>query len=347
MYLLERDATRNTPSMVIAAGGKLWAPLGNSKEVLVCPKGRSEDTKDTSQKEPVQTKHHDQDKIEAGDLVYHKDRWLQVEEMSKDGKTASLKDGDKKVEAQLADCMKTVQLQILACSSAMQTVFFVEAGGRTTLSKLARKLCRKCNVPSKRADWYFDGKILDPETKVESLILKAEAKLACMMMGYSIKTYKRFPRLDDRGWYMSRSSKDSVTFVPSRAMLIFGFGMYFTREGPPTYTIGYELFVAEQSKKQASVVITKPNSDSTVYQVYFEPDQTPISVNAGDKVSVCVHYEQFDDASRLLVGTDGRNHSTVEGNEAGLLEVESHRDSGNGTDVNAGQLPELYYSTVD
>lgn len=345
MYILDKDATENPPPMVPVGGSrKSWFDIGNGKEILVKNAATAKE-EDKSATDVVVTKKK-VGKIESGDLAYVKGKWSKLEEV-KEGKGV-IKTGEQTVEVNLSDCEKEIPLRILFCSATSQSIYLIELNGRKPLAKVSTKFCQRHSVKTKKADWYFNGKLQDTGATIESIQVKPNDKLVCMMLGYDMKTFKRFKRLDDsRGWYMSHSSGDSITFIPSKKIQVFGFGMYYTREGPPTYTLNYELFINDDSKLKSTVVSTKPGQDSIVMPIYFDPNCTPYQIDQGSKIMIIVKYDQYDEGSKLIVGTDGNGYDTVEGNETGLFKIEENGHSGNGTDTNAGQLPELYYALND
>ena len=80
-----------------------------------------------------------------------------------------------------------------------------------------------------------------------------------------------------------------------------------------------------------------------IQQIFFNDSKEPLPVKAGENIGICVRYPEFDESSKLIVGDHGEEYEKIEDNEKELFKVSSHSDSGNGTDVNAGQIPELYY----
>ena len=180
---------------------------------------------------------------------------------------------------------------------------------------------------------------------IEGLDVKPNDKLVCVNLGYDIKKFKRFGRVEEgRTWYMSRSSKDAIAFVAQKNVLIFGFGMFYTNQGSGTYTISYEIKLNEEVKVTGKLDVTKPGSDSVIKEVYFDEDKNPIQVASGTKIGIAVKYEEYSEDSRLAVGTDGSSVDEIEGNPPGLFQINSHDESQNGTGTSSGQIPELYYA---
>jgi len=323
---------------------KQWKNLGNAVEIIqksnVIPSKKVEETSQIIKNK----KFEDSIKIIVGDIVFVNSKWAQVLEIKGENFVYSI-NGEKN-ESALNLAKKKIPIKIMVCTLNLQNIVLVDVGGRLTLKKLGIKLAKLLNAKCGKADWHFNGKLIDKpmDQTIESIKINPMDKLTCVMLGYEIKTYKRFPKVDNRGWYMSNSSKDSISFIPSKPILLFGFGMYYTREGPPSYTLGYELFLEGESIVKDSVVINKVQPDDEIYKINFQKNGEPFEVNAATKISICCSYEHFEDASRLVVGADGSKYKDIEGNEPGLFEIQAHSDSGNGTDINSGQIPELYYS---
>ena len=331
-----KDTTNPSPSKTTAS--KVWKSLGNGNETL----SKTIPAKLVEESAEIASTKFEVEKIAVGDVVYWDDKWVVIEEIK--DKMLVVKHAGNKVEAETSLCHKRISIRILICTPSVQSIYLIDVEGSTKLSRFAKKFTKRFFAKANKPEWYLNGKVVDNDSTIEGMHLKLNDKLACMLLGYEIKTFKRFPKVDDRGWYMSRTSKDSITFVPNKDIMVFGFGMFYTREGPSTYTIGYELFFNEDSKIKNTVTIAKPSPDDIIHSVYFYSDQTPTLASSGTKISICIHYDSYEEASRLRVGGDGRNYEKVEGNEEGLFVIESHHDSGNGTDVGSGQIPELYYA---
>ncbi len=342
--LLERETTTNPPVMPGSGGAKSWTALGNGNEALVRrgPKAVIQKEGSEEDKTTVATKHKP-DQLDPGDLVFYCEKWLKVDSVVEGKVTVTEK--DKTIELALADCVRAIPVQVLVYTPMHMDVYIMELNGKQEMTRLTKKVCKRAGAKAGKADWYYEGKIREKTDTVEKIGVKPGEKLACLLLGYETHTFKRFPQLDtSRGWYMSHSSPDAITFVPSREINLFGFGMYYTKEGPPTYTLEYEVKINDQTLKQDTLPVTKPGPEAEIMQVFLDPNQTPTKVASGDKIAVIVKYPNYDEGSKLIVGTAGEGYDTIEGNEPGLFKVEECGSSGNGTDINAGQIPELYYS---
>ena len=143
---------------------------------------------------------------------------------------------------------------------------------------------------------------------------------------------------------MSHTSPDAIGFVPSITINLFGFGMYYTREGPTTYIMKYEILLGDDVKKSDTVTVTKTDDSAQIGKIWLTSDHDPIVVPGGVKISIVVRYIEYEDNSRLMVGTAGEDYDGLEGNDPGLFKVEESSISANGTDIHAGQIPEIYYT---
>ncbi len=338
------DMAYDPPRISSSTGpSKYWNDLGNGQEVLA---GAEEEKQPEAVSEPKNSvvSLHDPAKVAVGDTIYLKDRWLAVEDI-KEGK-AVCKAGTEKVEVPIGECVREIPIQVLVCTNASKPVVILQRNGRETLSNIQSELEKVVDFHGRKFEWYYGGKVQEMSSTLESLQVKPRDKLLCLNLGYEICKFKRFTIVaEGRAWYMSTTSKDAVTFVPSRNILLFGFGMYYTKQGPETYTMSYEVKFGDEVKSSAKVEIARPDSTSTVREIYLDEGQTPINVPAGTKIGVSVVYDQFDDNSRLYVGETGEtNVNEIEGNLPGLFEMETNSESQNGTGTTSGQIPELYYA---
>eukprot|EP00826_Nyctotherus_ovalis_P007833 TRINITY_DN12006_c0_g2_i4.p1 TRINITY_DN12006_c0_g2~~TRINITY_DN12006_c0_g2_i4.p1 ORF type:complete len:280 (+),score=28.47 TRINITY_DN12006_c0_g2_i4:73-912(+) len=263
--------------------------------------------------------------------------------------TAILKVEDKIIEIPLEKCSKKIHLQILVCTSSSNFVHICPVAGTTTLAKLACKLKRK--FPSflseeRKADWYYGGKRCVGADTVQSLKIISQGRIVCAFLEFAYKTFKRFKEVN-HGWYVSAYSSDAIIFVPNKAIDLFGFGMYNIQQGQESFTIEYKVYIESTEEKKNKATIIKSEKDACITQIFFEESKKPITINAEDKVTISVVYENSDGSSELFYGSGDRNYDSIEGNEYNVFEVKSSDLSENGTDVLSGQIPELYYLAIE
>jgi len=333
--LFDKDFTTNPPASNLEFN-KTWVSLGNGKEVM---KNQLSEKKATTDSNTIIT--NKKRTIEAGDFIYYENQWIPITNI-KDNK-ATIKFNDKLIE--LINYRKEVYIRVLFCTLSFVYIHVIPVRGNDTLEYISKKLIKKFNPKDSKHNWYYQGKVCNKESTIEQIKVKEDEKLMCIGLGYDIRTFKRFRQLDGgRGWYLSRSSGDAISFISSQAIDLFGFGMYYVREGPKTYTLKYELLINEEVKKSETVILTNPDEIAQIAQIYFNPENEAISVDANMKITISIKYLEFEDSSRLFVGSLGEGYNSFEGNEQGLFTVEETSLSGNGTDMHAGQIPELYYS---
>eukprot|EP00826_Nyctotherus_ovalis_P054662 TRINITY_DN7177_c0_g1_i5.p1 TRINITY_DN7177_c0_g1~~TRINITY_DN7177_c0_g1_i5.p1 ORF type:complete len:341 (+),score=63.56 TRINITY_DN7177_c0_g1_i5:103-1125(+) len=317
---------------------KEWHSIGNGEEVLV----QVEDKKEEAKSSDVVSTKWAKDEIVIGDLVFYEDKWVRVAGI--EGTCLSLKVDKEEVKADVQSCSNTIPIEILICVDQTLSVHWVELKPLDTLESVGKRILKRSSPHLKTASWYFDGKVQTPATTVHALNLKAKDKLICALFSYTIRTFKRFARRSNSNWYVSTAGNDSITFVPSKDVTIFGFGMYYVRDGIKTYTIEYELIIGEQSIQKLKAVVTDKGSEDKVFKVYFSEDKSPISVEAGKKISIRVFYVELESSTRLFYGSSGSTEPVVEGNEDGIFRIENYRDSNNSSGTSSGQIPEIYYA---
>ncbi len=323
---------------------KCWLDIGNGKEALVTQPARpskAEDKPSASAGKFIANKKHAETK--EGESIYYLGRWLRVDKVH-DGLCTIRSDG-KNVDVPFVQCVKEIPIKVLVCNANRTYVYSMLVNGRKTLQQLGAKLAKHNDMHWCGVDWYYNGKKLNSETRIEGVNIKPNEKILCMMMEYEMKTFRRFKRMEEtKGWYMNKEKVDAISFVPSQPISLFGFGMYHTREGAPTYLLSYQLAMYDSVVKTDSILVTKAGSEQTIMPIFFSQAKEPILVDAGVRVSIVLMYFDYDDSSRLLNGEDGGDYDSIEGNEPGLFKVEAHAESSNGTNVSVGQVPELYYA---
>ena len=321
---------------------KIWISFGDGKEILE-KKGLETIIETTKGSEQIILNKKYKEKLEVDDLIYYSDRWLPIIRINEG--LVFVKIDDKEINIPINDCIREIPMQILLCSIDSIFLHIMSVKGNYTLEYLSKKLYKKFNIKTSKGSWYYLGKLCNNSDTIESIHMKPNEKLSCIALKHDIKTFKRFKQLDEsRGWYMSHTSPDAIGFVPSITINLFGFGMYYTREGPTTYIMKYEILLGDDVKKSDTVTVTKTDDSAQIGKIWLTSDHDPIVVPGGVKISIVVRYIEYEDNSRLMVGTAGEDYDGLEGNDPGLFKVEESSISANGTDIHAGQIPEIYYT---
>jgi len=321
---------------------KIWLDIGNGKEALV---KTSNDNSNNSSINPnigkiiINTKHGN---VKVGEFIYYAEKWIRVDDI-KEG-SCNFKLNGKIQELALTECIKEIPIDVLVCRTSKVYLYKMLVNGRKTLAQLGEKLAKHNEMHMCKIDWYFCGRKVHNETRIEGVNIKPNQKILCMLQEYEMKTFRRFKQVDEsQGWYMSKDKGDGINITPSQSISVFGFGMYHCQEGPPSYLLSYQISLYDNIVKTDSILVTNIGSEQ-VLPIYFTENKEPIFVDAGVKVSIVVQYLDFDEGSKLYKGTGGDDYDNVEGNEPGLFKVEAHPDSGNGTNVSTGQIGEIYYA---
>ena len=318
---------------------KIWKYIGEGREILMKTTEKKIESKTTG---IVNTKWKT-DSFSSNNKIFYEDKWHKIVSMKE--KTITLNISGTDTEIDIESCRKRIPVEILICFNSLQTVCKMELGPCDDLLEIGKKLGKKYGLKSVIANWYADGKEIIDSNQDQLCNLKLNSKLICTISTGIMKVFKRFKNVSSGSWYMSRSSSDSIKFQPLKRVGIYGFGMYCVKEGPGTYTLKYELSLDSDMVKSDSVKIIKEDSENNIVRIFFEYNKTPIFVGKGQMISICIKYAEYDESSRIYSGNDGDENPKVEGNEEDVFLVKSHSDSGNGTGVNSGQIPELYYTS--
>eukprot|EP00826_Nyctotherus_ovalis_P004090 TRINITY_DN10848_c0_g2_i1.p1 TRINITY_DN10848_c0_g2~~TRINITY_DN10848_c0_g2_i1.p1 ORF type:complete len:356 (+),score=87.95 TRINITY_DN10848_c0_g2_i1:63-1130(+) len=322
---------------------KIWLDIGNGKEALV--KISSSTPAKNALSNPntgaiiANTKYAN---IKVGEFIYYADKWIRVDDI-KDDKCIFKLNG-KLQEIPFAECVKEIAIDLLVCRTSKAYLYRMLVNGRKTLIQLGEKLAKHNEMHMCRADWYFCGRKIHNETRIEGVNIKPMQKMLCLLQKYEMRTFKRFKEVDEsQGWYMSKDKGDGICIIPSQSISVFGFGMYHCQEGPLSYLLSYQISLYDNIVKTDSILVTSVGSEQ-VMAIYFTANKEPIFVEAGVKLSILVQYLDFDEGSKLYKGIGGDDYDNIDGNEPGLFRVEPHLESGNGTNASTGQIAEIYYA---
>ena len=335
----EVSATTSAEQEKIA---KTWLDIGNGKEALVKPASKSSVVSKpaASQGKVILNKKHA--RAEPGEFIYYANSWIKVEKIKK--KSCHIKYGGKDIKIPLSECIKEIPINILVCSTNRSYIYSMLVNGRKTFAQLGNKLSKHNDMRLSRIEWYYNGKKIHNETRVEGINIKPNEKILCMLQEYEIKTFKRFKKVDEaQSWSMTKDKADALNITPTQPISLFGFGMYHCRDGPSSYLLSYQISLYDSVVKGDSILVTRVGNE-LILPIYFTANKEPIFVDAGVTLSIVLQYFDYDDSSKLYRGNDGEDYDSVEGNEPGLFKIDSHPESGNGTDIKIGQIPELYYA---
>ena len=219
--MLENDMEEEGIDTLVTYPTKAWTTLSNTEEVLVkLPSDlKKNPISETASDSKVQIL-----KINVNDLVYYSDHWHTVNVITND--IVTLKGIDKSIEAPLLQCKKQIRVHVLIGSNNSLMFHALLVNGADNLKMLQIKLSTKFSIKSERSKWYYAGKQRGLNESIETIGIKPNEKISCFLIGYDIHTFKRFVEIESgRTWYMDHSSPDAITFVPSKAINLFGFGI--------------------------------------------------------------------------------------------------------------------------
>lgn len=340
--ILDEEASSGNLKWEGTLSNKVWVSVGDGKEVLV----QQNSNKNKESSEEILINKEQQITLKPGDLVWHLAQWMSVTGVAND--IATIKTQEKSIELPISECKTKIRIQILICTTTLMYLHITSVNPDDTLAKLGKKMSKKFSTRIIKAEWYYNGKVCTVNDTIESIGIKDDDKIICGLFGYDIKTFKRFKEIEQgRGWFMSHTSADAISFIPSKNIGLFGFGMYNTLSGPGTYTIKYEIFLDDEAKLDNTAVISRASESEQISKVYFNDYEEPMIVSSGTKITVSLVYPTYESESRLQVGHHGNEYANVEGNEPGLFTVEDTSRSHNGTGLSSGQIPEIYYCLLN
>ena len=132
-------------------------------------------------------------------------------------------------------------------------------------------------------------------------------------------------------------------FVPQKDILFAGFSTY-----APTveskYFLKYKVEVDGEVKVDQSTPIQCTKFEETYYnRVHLA---TPFRVAKSSKIQIfCWISKDFASNSNVYTyyGNEGNDYASVENEHMELFEIQTPGDNANGTSLNNGQLPEVFY----
>lgn len=156
--------------------------------------------------------------------------------------------------------------------------------------------------------------------------------------------WKRFQtHYEGSEWSNSGSSADGIIFVPTKDVLLAGFAAWAPKT-EPSYMMKY--------KAEVDGVVVEEDPNATVYtkfqDTYFNRImfENPHEVKTGSRIKITIWISKdFSNSSYVYTyyGTNGSDYATVQNEHMGLFTLEASDNSGNGTSVYSGNIPEIFY----
>eukprot|EP01017_Pseudomicrothorax_dubius_P050458 TRINITY_DN9564_c0_g1_i1.p1 TRINITY_DN9564_c0_g1~~TRINITY_DN9564_c0_g1_i1.p1 ORF type:complete len:162 (-),score=27.73 TRINITY_DN9564_c0_g1_i1:165-650(-) len=146
----------------------------------------------------------------------------------------------------------------------------------------------------------------------------------------------RFPRTYE-GWGFSSSSVDAITFRASKNIRVFGIGMYKFQtdaQGTIKFVRGSEVNDTALINENISTNKLEQTSEDKIVRFKFP---RPISVKAEENYTVVLIFT----SGRCCYGEEGV--VTTTGEKDVIFTFAYCNGSSNGTSVESGLVPEIYY----
>ena len=141
------------------------------------------------------------------------------------------------------------------------------------------------------------------------------------------------------GWGYSRGSVDGITFTASKNIRLSGFGIYLPERGTITGT----AILSEGDSCQegglftTEVSLTKDDEEEPESKIYHLKFPKPFRIRAGEKYTCTVMLY----GTNTYYGSNGNAQVTGDGDV--VFDFMDASGSENGTSIDSGQVPTLYY----
>ena len=186
---------------------------------------------------------------------------------------------------------------------------------------------------------YFEGKELKQvSNQIINLGIKPYSKILGVVTFGKVLTISRFGTLNPGWGYYN--SVDGISFSVSKTIFVVGFGIYCPDRdgrnlaGVGKFLRGQDAKGAELTSKEFALDFGGVEPEKKVHQLMFDK---PIKVQAGE-IHSCV-MEVANGGS--FYGNNGKDRVTGEGDIT--FQFLACNGSFNGTGIQSGQIPEIYY----
>ena len=161
-------------------------------------------------------------------------------------------------------------------------------------------------------------------------------------------TFNRFKAVSNSGWCYSQSSWDAITWRPNRTIMVSGFGVYGITSGQGNFYLKYKYVYMNSPSEEVQVeMMTQEMDEQTkVYQVLFEGDMIEVGAGTDFTIQVKLHGAGNNYRVRCYYGYNGNQYNTCDNQDRDLFDIMYSNLSTNGTGVDSGQIPTLFYYVV-
>lgn len=152
------------------------------------------------------------------------------------------------------------------------------------------------------------------------------------------RVVQRFQKVESRWGYSGTS--DRIRFWVNRRIFLLGFGLYGAIHGPSKYDVCMQLLLHNSEVVASNETFFTCDGSTKTFRVNFKQ---PVEISPNVSYTACVTMKGVDS----YYGAQGKSTVSIEAENKTKVTFKFNYSSGcnNGTSVEDGQIPELYFHT--
>lgn len=321
----------------------LWLLFSNNNYQL--PREKKEDDKKkltTKEKKDQNSKffYRVKKNESKGSIVYTKDGFGIIQEIKPDVSQVQIKVNNKINLYEKSELYFDIPLSVKYVSKANENESIIFITANSTVAEIIAKVQSSIDLDFVFSfDVYFNGMELKPsKDTIEKIGIIPNSKLIAYInfgKSFSVNRYSN----TSSGWGYGGST-DGIAFTVNKAIQVTGFGIYTPNTDTSTLPGVGKFIYGNNSKGEPlfsrDFVVERniENPEDKIWKFMFDK---PISIKSGEQYSCVVEIT----SGTSHYGTSGKN--TIQGDQDVTFTFTACSGSSNGTGIESGQVPEIYY----
>jgi hypothetical protein len=173
-------------------------------------------------------------------------------------------------------------------------------------------------------------------------------RIFCLQGQGDMHKYFRFKAVPATGWCCSQPNWDAISWRPNRTILVAGFGTYGASSGQNSFLVRYKYVVQGTPSEEYEVEVMNTEIDEATksYAVMFEGEMVEVPAGTDFIIQMRLYGHNNNFRVQSYYGYNGNSYKSFDNQDRDLFEITYSHLSSNGTGVDSGQIPALYYYVV-
>eukprot|EP00347_Sterkiella_histriomuscorum_P014554 403360432 len=218
----------------------------------------------------------------------------------------------------------------------------------SSIVQLLQYIAQISQVPANFINLYHKKKRLSNSDQLCKENIIDGDKLLCLQGQGDLHSFLRFKVVSNSGWCQAATNWEAITWRPNRSIMVAGFGTYGLTSGQQNFFVRYKYLLQNVASEENVVEVMSSEIDdqTKIYPIMFEGDMLEVPAGTDLTIITRTYGANNNFRVRLYYGYNGTSYKSFDNTDRDLFEITASNLSSNGTSVDSGQIPSLYYYVV-